>query len=884
MRTLLLSSSVLILGLTGLLGCGEVAPADPDAGPPPIDAPSGMATLAIDRASADLGMVVVGQTSAPAMFTIMNTGTLASGTVTVTTSGAGFAITSNTCTGQPLAIGASCQVAVTATPTAPGPMSGGLMASATPGGSVSASLSATGLAPGALMAMPGLFDFGVVPGGTVTPARTITITNTGGAATGVLTGALGGADAAIFEVVTNGCAGMTLAAAASCDITVRMRPAVTDSGTKSATLTVMATPGGAAMTTLMGTAQLPGVITLGGQTGAFGDVLLGMSVIRTATLTNSGQQATGPITIARNGSAAFSILTGMAGDCVSGVTTLAGGAMCNLRVQFMPSAAGAVTGNVMVSATPGGSQTLNLSGNGLRPATLTATIPTTSFGLVEVNTFSTPITWTITNTGDVASSVPMLNFVGTELDAAAGTCNVAIPAGGMCTVSLRFRPTVGGARTGSATLMVTGSMVTVNTTATGAFRLTVRRTGLSGTITSNPAGINCLPVDASCNALFAPGNVTLQARTTNGSGVHFSTWNGAAAGACLGTPNRDCTLNLTANALVEGVFGRISFNLAFISSVAYPTNLGGMAPYDLRCNQLASAAGINNAAGDAFVAWMSDDNSNVLSRLGATASGWVRMDGRVFAADRNKLLGGQILNGVRYSQVGGDMGDQPVLTGTRSDGSTAGTQHCSNWTVDTGSGLLMGVSMSGPSAWTGDTGTSCVFDQPVMCLMRTVTTGPTPATFDGKRVWLTNGAYPVGGAVTPDAACNADRPAGVLMGRALISRTTATAASLLTAGQMYVRPDGQEVGTGAEISANLARSGIWQLGNGSYVPASQRTWTGSLSPSQLGTPATTGNDWTSVAGTGQFGLSGRARSFAWSQGNATCNAGVITYRLYCYEP
>src|SRR5262245_12378132 len=168
--------------LTG--ACGNVTPALVDAppsedantdGPPVMDAPGAdaaidsamidgppaQAQLAIDRTTADLGSVVVGQTSAAAMFTITNTGTADSGNVQASVVGAGYAIANNLCIGS-LAPSASCQVGATVTPTAPGTPTGTLAVSAAPGGIVTAALSATALAPSALTATPASGSFGQV--------------------------------------------------------------------------------------------------------------------------------------------------------------------------------------------------------------------------------------------------------------------------------------------------------------------------------------------------------------------------------------------------------------------------------------------------------------------------------------------------------------------------------------------------------------------------------------------------------------------------------------------------------------------------------------------------------------------------------------------------
>jgi photosystem II stability/assembly factor-like uncharacterized protein len=97
---------------------------------------------------------------------------------------------------------------------------------------------------------------------------------------------------------------------------------------------------------------------------SFGSVALGSSSVEQSfTITNSGQQMSGPITTTSEGND-FSIQSGLAGDCVSGATVLAGGASCTVRVVFSPQVLGDRSVTVGFSATPGGGGNVALSGIG----------------------------------------------------------------------------------------------------------------------------------------------------------------------------------------------------------------------------------------------------------------------------------------------------------------------------------------------------------------------------------------------------------------------------------------------------------------------------------------------------------------------------------------
>ncbi|HVK84360.1 MAG TPA: choice-of-anchor D domain-containing protein, partial [Kofleriaceae bacterium] len=101
--------------------------------------------------------------------------------------------------------------------------------------------------------------FGTVVVGGQSAAATITVSNTGGVASGVPTVALAGGAAADFEIVTNGCT-VALEPAATCAIAVRFAP--TSTGTKMASLTAAATPGGSVATALEGVGIAPGALAI----------------------------------------------------------------------------------------------------------------------------------------------------------------------------------------------------------------------------------------------------------------------------------------------------------------------------------------------------------------------------------------------------------------------------------------------------------------------------------------------------------------------------------------------------------------------------------------------------------------------------------------------
>jgi len=160
--------------------------------------------------------------------------------------------------------------------------------------------------------------------------------------------------------------------------------------------------------------------------------------------------------------------------------------------------------------------------------------------------------------------------------------------------------------------------------------------------------------------------------------------------------------------------------------------------------------------------------------------------------------------------------------------------------------LATGGTGQGPSSWVAGSQWACG-NGSLICMGKTKTAALTFTTGNGLRAWLSNNVFVVGGSLSPDQQCQAEKPAGVVNARALIATTTHTAASVLDLQATYLRPDGIIVGTGAVLAARgPLSSGIWQAGNLTYPPAQANflTWTGVNDLVSLGTLAGTCGNWT----------------------------------------
>ncbi|GHJ44026.1 hypothetical protein Cs7R123_13680 [Catellatospora sp. TT07R-123] len=155
--------------------------------------------------------------------------------------------------------------------------------------------------------------------------------------------------------------------------------------------------------------------------------------------------------------------------------TLAPGANCIVTVTFHPSAAGNRTGSLTVaSSATNGTLTVALSGTGTSTgsATLSASPTGLTFGATAVGGASAAQTVTVSNTGTLAANVSSIVPGGDYTQTS--TCGSSIAAGGSCTVSVVFRPSAAGTRTGSLTVTssATNSPLTVSLTGTGTSAVT----------------------------------------------------------------------------------------------------------------------------------------------------------------------------------------------------------------------------------------------------------------------------------------------------------------------------------------------------------------------------------------------------------------------------
>ena len=398
----------------------------------------------------------VGTSSSVIGFNLINAGGASSGLLTVTPTGdtTQFVI-DNQCI-VPLLAKAFCKINVVFKPTTVGAkvLTLTVTEAGAPLTSVVATVNGSATAPGSLT-LTGTGDFGsVAVGQTSTPALVFTVTNPGLSDTGPVT--IGVTDAQ-FVVSADGCSGLALAAGKSCTVSLVFKPSA--AGTPGANLSASAPGTAAATLPLKGVATGAAALSLAPSTLDFGGIIVNAtSATKTFTVTNSGQNATGALEVVK----ADSTSSVGGGSQFSYTTTcsaaLAPTASCAVVVTFAPLQVGSASATITVRSVDRSvaSQAGTLLGLGLATADLTLDCGTSAgdFGAAGtvVGVTSAPITCTITNNATTSSGA-ITSVVTGDFVLATDNCKTAnLQNNNSCTLTVTFKPTVKGARTGTLTV------------------------------------------------------------------------------------------------------------------------------------------------------------------------------------------------------------------------------------------------------------------------------------------------------------------------------------------------------------------------------------------------------------------------------------------------
>ncbi|HEV8399308.1 MAG TPA: choice-of-anchor D domain-containing protein [Gemmatimonadales bacterium] len=584
------------------------------------------AHLTMTPTAHDFGSVGVGGASAAQAFTITNDGGLPSGTLSGQQGGglappaAGLGGNNpgdfrvdptSSCAELPglvLAPHTSCDIVLWFSPTGAGSRSAALALGATPGGNVVAALSGTGTTAQVITVTPPSYDFGTFGAGLPATTQRFVLTNPLPWPTGPLQQIPGGfgipsplmsgpnpgdfyfdPSSSCAQVLATG-----LPVGGSCYFDVTFLP--TGLGARSALFAFQMTPGGVVQIAFSGTSLANGFLTITPTTKDFGSVGVGgASAAQVFTITNNGVIPSGPFTAS---SGSFGIVFGgpNPGDFIADPTTstcvgafggLAPHASCDIVFRFSPTAVGARSAGLSMSASPGGTLAVALSGTGTTDQVISVTPLSHDFGDVGVGISSPTQRFVLTNplpwaTGPItAGGVTGPNPGDFHFDPNS-TCvqalSVGLAVGGSCYFDVSFIPQGLGPRSATMGFLMTpggvvqipfsgngvtpqvisispasfdfGSVVVGQTGAPATFTLTnvggafEKVTGLA---LSGPAAGDYSVTDptASC-ALLAPGatcaltvTFTPQGTGQRAAVLNVSTRTGASASADLtgtGTP------------------------------------------------------------------------------------------------------------------------------------------------------------------------------------------------------------------------------------------------------------------------------------------------------------------------------------------------------------
>ena len=227
----------------------------------------------------------------------------------------------------------------------------------------------------------------------------------------------------------------TLQPGAACALTINFTPQ--GLGSRPGTVTIVdSTPTSPEVIQLVGTGS---AVRMNPSSLGFGPVQLNASSSLPVVISNVGAAQLKLTNIAASNG--YSQTNNCGGKLVSGGS-------CTITVTFAPTVSGDSSGALTIYSTdPGSPHWIALTATAtavmLRPGSL-------NFGSATVGHTTPPQTITLTNTGDstltFTSVVPGIAATGDF--AQTNDCGATVPPGGACTVSVRFRPTATGTRTG----------------------------------------------------------------------------------------------------------------------------------------------------------------------------------------------------------------------------------------------------------------------------------------------------------------------------------------------------------------------------------------------------------------------------------------------------
>src|SRR5271156_5162146 len=372
----------------------------------------------------------------------------------------------------------------------------------------------TGSVTGILAAAPASLSFGNVPIG-VTQSQSDVLTNTGSSTVTVTQEMVSGASFSATGLSFP----LTLAPQQTASFQIVFSP--TAAGSVNGTL-ALANDGstGSVNIAISGTGTAPGSLTTNPTSFNFGTVAIGSSQIQTETVKNTGGQN---LTIS-----AASISSSFA---LSGLTlplTLAPNQSSTFGVLFAPGTSGPTSGTLSLTVS-GSSTSVDvalsgtgvLSGPGVQPGTLTASLTSLTFTNVRVGQNQTQ-TETVQNTGGTSVTISGSTASGTGFSISGISTPLTLAPGQSTSFNVTLTPPSAGNFSGSVSITSDAFNPSLNIalsgTAVAPATLTVTPTSLA--FTNVPAGQNQTQTEIVKNT--GGVNSTISAATASGTGFSVS--------------------------------------------------------------------------------------------------------------------------------------------------------------------------------------------------------------------------------------------------------------------------------------------------------------------------------------------------------------------------
>jgi archaellum component FlaF (FlaF/FlaG flagellin family) len=359
--------------------------------------------LAASPTAVNFKGVVVGN-SGTASINLSNTGTAAVTVSQATASGAGFTIIGSPA-GQTISPGQSIRFTAQFSPTSVGSASGSVsVASNAPNSPLTIALSGTGTQP-QIAAIPSSAPFGSVTVGN-SNSQTITVTNAGTANLVISQGAVTGSGFHISGLS----APLTIPAGSNATFNAVFTP--TGAGTVTGSISLSSdAPNSPYVIGLSGTGVAgTQLLTFNVSSLSFGSVNVGSSSNLPATLTNTGNAS---VTISASNISG----TGFTVSGISPGESLSPSQSLPVTVQFAPTVAGAVSGNLSLVSNATNSPAISLSGTGTQQVSHTVAVAWSASisSVIGYNVYRGTVTGGPYTTKLTASPVASTQFTDTGL-------------------------------------------------------------------------------------------------------------------------------------------------------------------------------------------------------------------------------------------------------------------------------------------------------------------------------------------------------------------------------------------------------------------------------------------------------------------------------------